>query len=276
MSRHERIRKGGDSMNGAQRSQTREPHVLVTGASGGLGAALARHHAALGHRLTLWGRNEERLNVVACSCRALGAMIVTRIVDLQNPTTAEHAYLEDDARDPVDIAIFNAGLSDIRAPDALTEDPERVRALGLVNYVTPSVLATVAAGKMLPRGGRIIMIGSVAAFHDLPFGTAYSGSKAGLARFSTALDLYTRPRGVPVLLVSPGFIDTPMSRRLSGARPFLVKPARAARLIVEASAQGKRHIVFPWPFHVLRIIDMLAPYRLRAALLGSVKVTQSP
>lgn len=252
-------------------------HVLITGASSGLGAALARHHAALGHRLTLWGRNGPRLEAVAVACRALGADVVVRLLDLEDPAGARVGYAEDDARDPVDILILNAGLPDVRAADAIAEDPARVQALGLVNYVTSSVLATEAVGSMIARGhGKIVIVGSVAAFHDLPFGTAYSGSKAGIARFAKALDLHARPRGVPVMLVSPGFIDTPMSQRLSGARPLLVKPARAARLIVEGCARGQRHLIFPWPFRVLRVIDALAPYWLRAALLGSVQVDQRP
>ena len=252
-------------------------HILITGASSGIGAALARHYAAPGRRLLLWGRDPARLDAVAADCRSRGAETRTRSLDLADPAAARAALAEDDAAFGTDLAILAAGLGDIRPDGALTERPDLVAELGLVNFTTPAVMATALAGAMIARGGgRIALLGSVAAFHDLPYAPAYAGSKAGLARFAAALRLGVRGRGVSVTLISPGFIDTPMSRRLDCAKPFLLDVDVAAARIARAIERGRAHLILPWPFAVLRAAQALLPGPLARAFLTRTRVTQAP
>jgi short-subunit dehydrogenase len=241
--------------------------ILITGASGGLGAALARHYAANGRSLVLWGRDLERLQTTAATCRAAGAEVVVRSLDLSD-SAAAIAALEEDDRDAIDLALLAAGTGDIRAPGDLVEDAAQVARIGMINFVATSAMAAALARRMAQRReGSIVLIGSAAAFHALPFATGYAGSKAGLAHFAHALRPSVKGYGVKVTLVSPGFIDTAAGRKSPGPKPFILQPADAAARIARAADRGQAHAIFPWLFVVLRWIDRLLPMALRDRLL---------
>lgn len=246
--------------------------ILITGASSGLGAAIARHYAVSGSTLLLWGRDGTRLDQVAESCRNAGAIVTIRALDLTDTAAAIAAVVADDAIAPIDLVVLCAGIGDIQSPGATVDAPATIHRMGLVNFVTPSAMAAAAAERMASRGrGHIIVIGSAASFHALPFATAYAGSKAGLARFTQALRVGMVQHGVDVLLVSPGPIDTPGGRAVPAPRRLLVQPADVAARIARASARGRGHLILPWPFALLRLIDPVLPARVRNALLRSLR-----
>lgn len=242
--------------------------VLITGASSGLGAALALHYAAPGRTLILWGRDRDRLAAVAADCRGAGAEVAVRSLELSDSEAAIGAIEQDDGTGAIDLALFVAGMGDTRAPGDLVEDAAQVARLGSVNFVAAAALAAAMAGRMARRGGgRIVLVGSAAGFHALPFAAAYAGSKAGIAHFAEALRLGVKQYGVGVTLASPGFIDTESGRRAAGPRPFELRPSDAAARIAKAAARGRAHAIFPWPFIVLRWVDRLLPRVLRGRLL---------
>ena len=239
--------------------------ILITGASGGLGAALARHYAVPGIVLLLWGRDAARLATVADACRAAGAGVRIRSLDLVDTRAMLTALAEEGA---IDLALLVAGSGKTQTPDDLAEDPVQVARTGAINFVATTALAAALARGMAARGaGRIVLVGSAAAFHALPFAAAYAGSKAGLAQFAAALRIGVRRYGVRVVLVSPGFIATKTVRSPGEARPCEIAPADAAARIARAAVRGPGHVVFPWPFVVLRWIDRLLPPPLRERLL---------
>jgi short-subunit dehydrogenase len=242
--------------------------ILITGASSGLGAALASHYAAPGHTLILWGRDRQRLEAVATSCRDTGARVAVRSLDLFDSAAAIAAIEQEDDAGAIDLALLVAGMGDSRAPGDLVEDAAQVARLGLINFVATSAMAAALAGRMARRGeGRIVLVGSAAGFHALPFAAAYAGSKAGIAHFAQALRLGVKRHGVQVTLVSPGFIDTPAGRKAPGPRPFALQSSDAAARIARAAARGRAHAIFPWPFILLRWVDRLLPRMLRDRLM---------
>jgi short-subunit dehydrogenase len=232
---------------------------------------LALRYAAPGRSLLLWGRDPDRLHATAAACRARGADAITRSLDLAD-IAAVHAAIEaDDIAGGIDCALLVAGLGDTLAPGDAAEDPAQVARLGQVNFVAPSAMAADLARRMAARGrGHIVLIGSAAAFHTLPFAAAYAASKAGLAHFAHALRIGVARHGVRVTLISPGFIDTAAARRTPGPKPFVMPPAIAADRIARAVADGRAHLVLPWPFALLRIADRLLPRAWRDRLLLSL------
>ncbi len=250
--------------------------ILVTGASGEVGSALARRLARPGVHLSLWGRDESRLTALAQACAHAGATAIWHSRDLTDVSDAVTAVLSEDAERPFTMAIFAAGLGDIREKGAKVESAEQVARLGQVNFVAPAALAAGLGERMAERAriakksGRIVFIGSAAGFHALPFAAAYAASKAGLARFADALRIALRPHGVTVTLVSPGFIDTAAGRAVPGDRPMSISNEEAARRILKAAMAGRAHLVTPWPFALLRLFDRLLPRFLRDRLLRSL------
>ena len=242
-------------------------NILISGASSGIGAALARAYAAAGVRLVLWGRNSERLEAVASDCRARGAATATSCFDLTDLPALNAALA---AAGPIELAIFNAGLGGSLPHDAIAQDSAATERMATVNFTAPAIGANVMADRMGKNGGgQIVLIGSVAAMFPLPMAPVYSGSKAGLALFADALDARVRRRGVRVSLVSPGFVDTPMSQGLKEPRPFLIDADRAAAIIRKKVAHGARHIVLPWPFAVIAVLAGFIPKRIVRAVLSA-------
>lgn len=251
--------------------------TIVTGASGELGQAITRQLARPGARLSLWGRDHEKLAAIAAQCSAKGALVDVRSLDLTDVEGAVAALLAEDDVCPFDMAIFASGLGDIRAQGALVENPAQVARLIEVNFTAPAAMSAAIAGRMAERkgGGRLVLISSAAAFHALPFAASYAGSKAGLSRFTDSLRIAMRPHGVSVTLASPGFIDTAAGRSVPGARPMPLAPEEAARRILRAAmagrnGMGRAHLITPWHFALLRLFDRALPRFLRDRLLRSL------
>lgn len=234
--------------------------ILITGASSGLGAALSRHYAQAGTRLVLWGRDAARLEAVAAACRERGALVEPRLLDLTDVELTIRCLQDTDQTAPIDLAIFNAGIGGIASPDEPIEPPERSLAIATVNFTSAVVGATTIGDRMRQRGrGQIAIIGSVAEAFPLPMAPTYSGTKAGLLMFAQALDIRLRDHGVAVTLVSPGFVDTPMSRGLDNRKPFLIDVDEAATLIAARIASKARHAIIPWQMALLCRVCRLLP-----------------
>jgi short-subunit dehydrogenase len=241
--------------------------ILITGASSGLGAALARAHARAGVTLLLWGRDAARLDAVAAQCRASGANADVAAFDLRDldGLTARIA-----ACGPIDLAIFCAGVGGSVPSGQFAETPSAARMTAEVNFVSPVVGASFMADAMARRGrGHIVLVGSIAESFPLPMAPTYAGAKAGLALFAEALGIRMAAHHVAVTLVSPGFIDTPMSQQVTEPKPFLMTADRAAAIIARKIAARARVIVVPWQFIYLRALSRLLPRPLLRRILRS-------
>jgi Short-chain dehydrogenases of various substrate specificities len=247
-----------------------QANILITGASSGIGAALASQYACEGARLILWGRDNARLNAVADICRARGAAVVTKAFDVTDFAVLKSSLTELDHEFPLEMAIFNAGLGGSLPQEAAGQDADLAEAMAGVNFTAPAIGANILASKMASRGhGHIVLVGSTAGFVPLPMAPLYSGSKAGLALFAEALWLRLEPKGVLVSLVSPGFIDTPMSQGLKEPRPFLISAEKAATIITRKLRRRARHIIVPWQFSMLLGLAKILPRSLTRAVLSA-------
>lgn len=242
--------------------------VIVTGASSGLGAELAKAYAAPGVTLGLLGRDRERLAATAERCKTMGADVRVASIDVAD-ATAMAGWLGDfDRQHPADLVIANAGTSAGPEPQNASEGVDsaqrqiRVNLLGAVNTVEPLLPAMCRRGR-----GRVAVVASIAAYRGLPYSPGYCASKAGLRAYAEALRPRLAPRGVGVTIVCPGFFVSPMTDRFEGPTPFLASVEAAARKVKRAVDRGRRRAAFPWPLVFgLRFCD-LAPAIVGDAIL---------
>jgi len=245
--------------------------MLVTGASGNLGGELARQLACEGVHLSLWGRDRGRLEATAAACRARGAKVAVRIIDLADVNAACAAFDAEDEAVRFAVVLLVAGQGDTLAPGAVIEDAAQVARQCHLNFTATAALAAQVAARMCARaGGKIGIIGSAAAAHALPFAPSYAASKAGLARFADALRLAARPHQVNVTLATPGFIAADPALAPRPARPMEISAERAARAIIKAVQAGAPERVVPRWFGLLKWFDRALPRRLRDGLLSAL------
>ncbi|MEY4679284.1 MAG: hypothetical protein RLZZ276_933 [Pseudomonadota bacterium] len=245
------------SFPGALNPTMRDPlHVLVTGASSGIGAALARRYARRGRVLSLCGRDATRLAAVAEDCRARGAEVDAAIVDVADRRAVEAWVSERDAATPVDLAIANAGISGGTsggaAPDGLAEPRAQHDAIMAVNVDGVVNTVNAALGAMAPRRrGQVAIVSSLASFRGFPGAPAYCASKAMVRTWGEALRADAAAAGIGVCVVCPGYVRSPMTDRNDFPMPFLMEADRAAALVERGLARNRARIVFPMRLYLL-------------------------
>ncbi len=233
-------------------------HVLLTGASSGIGAALAVEMARRGHDLGLIARRAELLDDVAAQVRALGRRAAIAPADVTDREAMERAIAALVAElGPVDVAIANAGGGGDTPAARL--DAERVSAMfrlnvdGVVHTFAPVLPDMVARG-----AGQIVAIASLAGLIGLPRTSAYSATKAAVQRLMQGFSVELRPKGVAVTLVNPGFVRTPLTDKNKFPMPFLWEADRAARVIADGIERRRRRVEFPWQLSwTIRLVRLL-------------------
>jgi len=241
--------------------------ILITGASSGIGAALAEAYAQPDVRLVLWGRNADRLAETATRCQRKGSEVQSVVFDLYDVKAISGRVEQCDDAWPIDLAVFNAGLGGTTPVDRVVESPARAYEVSTINFTAAAVGASAIAARMVARGrGHIALVSSIAETFPLPMAPAYSGSKAGLKMFADALRLRIARHGVGVTVVAPGFVDTPMSRQVSAPKPFMITAEAAAQRMKRIIDRKARNAVVPWPYAVLRVLYRPLPRIIRDAI----------
>lgn len=231
-------------MNRAIQALAHPAHLLITGASSGIGAALALAYAEPGRRLALFGRDEVRLRDVAERCRAAGAAVVAVLAEVTDSAVmAEAVTMVDDAH-PLDLVIANAGMAGAPPGGDAIARLFAVNVLGVIHTVEPLLPRLVAHGR-----GQVALMSSLASFVNRPGTAAYCASKAAVRIWGEGLGARLRLQGVAVSVVCPGFVDTPLTRDNPFPMPFLMDAEGAARLIRRRLAQGAPRIAFPWAMY---------------------------
>lgn len=232
--------------------------VFVTGASSGIGAALARHYARSGAQLGLFARRADALAALADSLGATSTAIY--VGDVRDENALRGAATAFMGRFGVpDIVIASAGIS-VGTLTAHREDNAQFRAiletnvLGMVHSFQPFLPAMLAAAN-----GRLVGIASVAGFRGLPGAGAYSASKAAAIRYLESLRVELSGTGVAVITICPAYIATPMTAGNPYRMPFLLPADKAARLIARAIERRRRFYVLPWQMAWLGLLFRILP-----------------
>jgi short-subunit dehydrogenase len=239
--------------------------IVITGATSGIGAALAREYAREGARLALTGRNPERLEGIAAECRALGAREVrTAALDVRDRRTIEDWLGACAAVEAPDLVIANAGLMTGTKAGAALEPADaayrvaETNVLGVLNTLQPVLPGMVARGK-----GQIAIIASIAGFTPVADAPVYAASKAAMLSYGLSLRAALRRHGVRVSVVCPGYVATPMTAQIDGEKPFLMSAEEAARRIRRGLARDRAVISFPFLIAWLTRLGGVLPDGLR-------------
>ncbi|MEO5766367.1 MAG: SDR family oxidoreductase [Casimicrobiaceae bacterium] len=242
--------------------------LFITGASSGIGEALARRYAAAGATLGLFARREAELARVAA---ALGpATVATYAGDVRDDAAllaAATAFMANFGTP--DIVIASAGVS----RGTLTTHREDLPAFRAV--IETNLLGTIATFQPFvnpmreAKAGALVGIASVGGFRGLPGAGAYCGSKAAVIAYLESLRVELRGSGVSVVTIVPGFIETPLTRGNPYYMPFLTAPDVAARKMVDAIARRRRFAVVPWQMGWVGALLKVAPRPLYDRLFAN-------
>ncbi|MDD5295847.1 MAG: SDR family oxidoreductase [Rhodocyclaceae bacterium] len=230
--------------------------VFITGASSGIGAALAAHYAHGGATLGLLARRLDKLEAVAAGLPGRHFLYVADVTDAPAVIAAAEDFMQGGVPD---IVIANAGIS----VGTLTEHAEdfpafakvfQTNVLGLFATFQPFI------GPMSRQGrGTLAGIASVAGIRGLPGAGAYSASKAAAISYLESLRVELRSRGIRVTTVCPGYIETPMTAVNDYAMPFILPAGEAARRIARVIAKGRSYAVLPWQMAIVAKLMRLLP-----------------
>lgn len=240
--------------------------VFITGASSGLGAALALRYAQQGAVLGLLARRRDMLEQLAQSLPQLSSgshrIYVADVTDHAAVAAAAHDFMH--AQDGIDIVIANAGIS----AGTLTEFSEDLAVFEriLATNVTATVATFapfIAAMKQQAKDGsrdcRLVGVASVAGIRGLPGAEAYSASKAAVISYCESLRLELKSSGIKVVTIAPGYIDTPMTRGNPYPMPFLMPADVFAAKAAAAIEDGVSYRVIPWQMGIVAKILRLLP-----------------
>jgi short-subunit dehydrogenase len=234
--------------------------VVITGASSGIGRALAAEYAQRGAVLGLIARRAESLRELASKLKVQTALYALDVRDAAGLSRAGEDF-RSKFGDP-DVVIANAGVS---AGTSTERSEDRAVFQEILDTNVMGMMNTFQAflpGMRAAAGGTLVGIASVAGFRGVPGSGAYSASKAAAIVYLESLRVELRGSGISVVTISPGYIATPMTERNPYPMPFIIPANVAARRMADAIARRKRHVVIPWQMGIVGGLLKILPRAL--------------
>lgn len=235
--------------------------VLITGASSGIGEALALSYAEAGRFLALSGRNRDRLEAVAEACRRAGAEVDSAAVTVTDRAAMADWIQSVDDRHRLNLVIANAGIS---VPQREIDDFDHksrlvfdINLMGVLNTVNPALERMVARHE-----GHIAVMSSLSAYRGLGSAPAYSASKAAVKAYGEGLRGWAGRYGVDVSVICPGFVVSRLTAKNRFPMPMQMEADRAARIIRSNLARNKGRISFPFPLYTAAWLLSALPDRI--------------
>jgi len=256
-------------------------NILITGATSGLGGALAEEYAEAGNILFLTGRNSEKLNQITKICQEKLAKVFSKIIDIKDAEAVKNWIQAIGQEFHLDLVIANAGIS--AGTSSGTESENQIKEIfrtnidGVLNTINPAIALMLSCHPERSEGplatchktkqnsshkilrytqngkhkGQIAIISSLAGFRGLPSSPAYSASKSCVRVYGEALRGSLAPLGIAVNVVCPGYIKTPMTNVNDFPMPFLMNAGDAAKIIKRSLAKNKSRIAFPFVLYFI-------------------------
>ena len=237
-------------------------NILITGASSGIGEALAVASAQRGARhLFLCGRNAERLEAVATQCRAAGAEVHAQVLDVTDETAARAWVNACEAIAPLELVFSNAGIG------TGVENEENVRrtfatnVAGNLNIVLPALTCFRARADKSGRR-QIVITASIAGYAPLATCPSYSATKACMKTWALAWRKPLARENIQMNVICPGFIRSRITDRNTCPMPFFMEAPRAANIMLNRVNRNIGLIAFPWPMRLASWFLSICPWRL--------------
>lgn len=252
-------------------------NIVITGASRGLGAALATRFARPGVSLGLIGRNAAALQAVAATCQARGAAVRVGQLDISDGVAMAALLTEWDAALPIDLAIANAGVTGGRQADGAMDGVDGARRLVEANLIgTMNLVEPLLPRFQARRSGQFALIASLAGLRGMPDHPAYSASKAGVLTYGEALRAALRPDRVTVSIILPGYFASALDDRWSGPKPLAMSLDAMADRVTAAIRCNAGLAMIPRRLGlVLRLLALL-PSGLGDRLIAMNRLTYDP
>lgn len=233
--------------------------VLVTGASSGIGRALALELARRGAKLGLVARRKEVLDEIVTEMEADSSRVLSIAADVQDRESMRAAAVELHSEfGRIDVLIANAGIG--VSNDGAELDAAKVADVINVNVIGAANSAAAVLPEMVARGnGQLVVISSLAAYRGLPKSAAYCASKAAVSAMFESLRLDLNPKGIDVTIIHPGFIKTPLTAGRQAQLPWLLEVEDAVGRILGAIEARKKSYAFPWQLATIVRAGLVMP-----------------
>ena len=246
--------------------------VFLTGASSGIGEALALAMAKRGATIGLVARREELLKELAAKCEQNGGkarFFAVDVTDAQAISRSAENFRNEFGK--IDILIANAGIGGNNSETRnLNSDAVakviNINLLGAVNAVS-----AVLPDMLEKKSGQLVAVSSLAGFRGLPKSAAYSASKAGMTAFFESIRLDVQQQGVAVTIIQPGFIKTPLTSGRASKMPFLMELEDSIPLFLGAIERRKKFAAFPWQLATFVRLARIFPANLYDRIAGRAK-----
>jgi short-subunit dehydrogenase len=244
--------------------------VWLTGASQGIGRAVALELADRGAVTVLTARNEEHLEELRTAVETRGGKAMVKPGDVTDLDRMRQIGAEIEAElGAVDILIANAGTHLESAPESF--DSTGYLELMRINYGGMlHCVEAVVDGMIERRSGRIVGVASLAGYRGVPKAAAYSASKGAVINFLQSMRFHLADHNVGVTIVNPGFVRTPLTDRNDFHMPFLMEADRAARVMCDGIARGRAELSFPFPFSTTIALMRIIPHPIYNRIMARV------
>ena len=219
--------------------------ILITGASSGIGEALAMHYAKDKATLFISGRNSERLNAVKEKCEKLGAIVHAEVLNVTDRKAMQKWIEQAEKKSPLDLVIANAGVSSGQEIPENIFNTFDINVGGVINTIIPVI--ELFKNK---KQGQLAIVSSIAGYHGLPSCPSYSATKACVKAYGEALRVQLKPYNIKVSVICPGFVRSRITDKNTCPMPFFMETPDAATLIAKKLEKNVGLIAFPLPMRL--------------------------
>lgn len=246
--------------------------VFLTGASSGIGEALASAMAERGAIIGLVARREKLLRPIVEKIESSGGAARFFVCDVTDEAKLfEAAKSFQDEFGKIDIMIANAGIGG-NNPKTRNLEPEAVAKVININLLGAVNSVSAVLPQMIEhKSGQLVAVSSLAGFRGLPKSAAYSASKAGMTAFFESVRLDVQHKGVSVTIIQPGFIKTPLTSGRANKMPFIMELEDSIPLFLKAIEKQKKFAAFPWQLATFVRLAKIFPAWLYDRIAGGVR-----